>query len=66
MEVVFTNNDFLFMVLHALHIRAPAACGFERGFHRLGAGVHRQRHGFAGQRAHGLVKLTEQRVVKRA
>ncbi len=52
-EVAVADDDLGPPVGNALDLVAPLARGLERGLHRLGAAVHRQRAVQAGQLASG-------------
>lgn len=59
MEVIVANDDLGAVLRHPLDPVGPFAGGLERGFHRLGAGVHRQTHVHAGQLAGALHERRE-------
>ena len=49
MEIAVAGDNLGFIVGHAFHGVRPLARGFDRGFDRFGAGIHRQRHILASQ-----------------
>jgi hypothetical protein len=48
-KVVVADDDLGLPWGNALHLVAPLPHGLDGGLHRLGAGIHRQRHVHAGQ-----------------
>ena len=55
-KIVGADDDFGFAVRNAFDLVAPLAGGLDGGLHRLGAGVHGQRHVEAGQLVEFLVE----------